>query len=412
MVNRTIKKVTQHISFVPIVSAAGATPIALLIVQGVKPMSRFTEGWPELLLAMDEKGYMTKEIFIAFIIKWEERTRPTDASEYRVLFVDNHYSRFVWDCFLYLDEHKARLVGMHPHTTAALCVLDCGPFRSLKSNFRTLQNKMTRVTTDADIAGLLKGAWDITSNITYDVNTGDPTSVIIRAFEKVGLFPYNRTPLGEEYFEHSDIYKQEGGAADTTKSTTVRPKLTMSPEELAKLKLSILTPAIFTPEQKAALDKAPRTKMAQLFTSPDMIVEEAAKATASAALAAEQAAKPWNIAGISFKAWNKQERKRKEEEATKKKGEKAVAKETKAKEKTAALAAKLAAPKAKDAPGKVKKAVVAPTAAAPALAADPKVDAVPVTLPAKGKGGTKGDAEMKRKRSKEALDVPLTTRRK
>ena len=205
---------------------------------------------------------------------------------------------------------------------AALCVLDVGPFRSLKSNFRTLQNNMTRVTTDADVAGLLKGAWDITSNITYDVDTGDPTSVIIHAFEKVGIFPFNRTPLGDEYFEHSDIYKKDGGAADTTKSTTIRPKLTITPEELSKLKLSILAPAIFTPEQKAVLDKAPRTKMAQLLTSAGLIAEEASKATDSAALAAEQALKPWNIAGISFKAWNKIERKRKDEEAAKKKGRK------------------------------------------------------------------------------------------
>ena len=62
--------------------------------------------------------------------------------------------------------------------------------------------------------------------------------------------------------------------------------------------------------------------MAQLLTSAGLIAEEASKATDSAALAAEQALKPWNIAGISFKAWNKIERKRKDEEASKKKGRK------------------------------------------------------------------------------------------
>lgn len=390
-------------SFAPFVNAAGDSPLVVLIVEGVKPMARFTEQWPELLLAMDEKGYMTKEIFFAVVVEWESRTRPSDPNAYRALFVDNHYSRFSWDLFLFLDEHKVRLVGMHPHTTAALCVLDCGPFRSFKSNFRTAQNLLTHVTTDADVAGLMKIAWTKTCLITIDEDTGENTSVIIRAFARVGLVPFNAEPLSAEYYLTSDVFKAEGGASDATKSTASRPQLTLGPEELQEIRESVAATAFFTPTDRTVLDKAPRTHMAQLLTSASLILAEAIKATAAAEEALEVANKPWNLLGITFKAYRKIEKLRKSEESAKIKAAKTVVKEAAKNAKLAILAAAVDAKKAKDVTGKTVKAPGAPAAAVPALVVIPNFGPVPVAGPVKGIG-----KEFKRKRSKETIPTKRT----
>jgi hypothetical protein len=290
------------------VSGTGYSSAPLLIVEGERQFSRFNEQWPECNVLMDSKGYMTKEHFFAWIKLWEEETRPADPTEPRVLFLDNHYSHNVIDATAYLIEHNVRLVALHPHTTHVLCALDCGVFRSLKHWFRHYMSVMTTVVNDSDVSGLLKKAWGKTLTLSVDPVTKKATSTAIRAFERVGLIPFNRDCVDESHFERTDLFKTE---TDTTAPKSKRPVLTPTPEYMLKLSEELQANRGLPPELKTKLALAPRTQMSQIMTHSEVLSAEIDKAIAMEAENKRKADLPWNKLNISLKEYRARERERK-----------------------------------------------------------------------------------------------------
>jgi DDE superfamily endonuclease len=334
-------EVSSHTTFMGCVSATGEPSGALLIFQGERAFSKFTEQWPECPFAMDSKGYMTREIFFRWATAWEEETRPENSDEPRCLFLDNHYSHYAVDTMAYLRAHNVRVVALHPHTTHVLCALDCGIFRSFKQHFTTLYHAQPHVNTIKDVSGLVKHAWTLAMNKTANPITKVEDSVTIRAFKRVGLVPFNRNVVDDSEFGYTEQYKAENAGGVGKKVA----RIGLSDEELAKRKADILSDYKSLPEDvEAAVKRAPRTSFAEIYTYSETLIKEAAKSEVKDEEAKRKAEYPWTIAGITYKVYCKQQ---KEVKAKRAEAEKEAKKAKKLATEEAARAAFLAAAKAK-----------------------------------------------------------------
>ena len=361
-------EVNKHWSWMGCVNAVGRTAAPLLIVEGERQFARFNEQWPECAILMDSKGYMTKEHFFAWVKVWEESTRPSDPSEPRALFLDNHYSHNVLDATAYLIEHNVRLVALHPHTTHVLCALDCGIFRSFKHWFKYFLSLMTTVMTDKDVSGLVKKAWGKALELTIDPVSGKSTSTAIRAFARVGLVPFNPACVDESHFSKSDLYKTETAPKAPNGKRLV---LTPTTEYVQKLKAELHGTPGLTAQLKAKLAAAPRTQISQIMSYSECLEAEIDKQIEAETEAKRKAEFPWNKMGITYKEYCKRERERKDAEKAAEREAKAAEKEAKAK--SAAAAPPVAGKKRKvGAVAPAKAAVAALPAAAPVAIRSPR----------------------------------------
>lgn len=330
-------------------SATGVPAAPLLIFQGIRPFSKFTQEWPECPFAMDSKGYMTREIFFSWAVQFEEETRPADPDEPRCLFLDNHYSHFAVDIMSFLRAHNVRVVALHPHTTHILCALDCGILRSFKAHFVAALHDTKWAATIVDVARLVKIAWDKAMTTTTDPVTKKVDGVAIRAFARVGLVPFNPNVVDEAEFGFTEQFKAENAGGEGKKVA----RITLSDEELAKRRADILSDYKKIPaDVAAACKRAPRTQMAEIYTYSGTLMREAEKGEEKEAEETRKKNTPWALAGLSYKVYKKQEAARKAAEASAEREKKAAEKAaTKAKEAADAEAAEKAKVVAKAAVG-------------------------------------------------------------
>jgi len=101
------------------------------------------------------------------------------------------------DAVVFLRQHNMCCVTMQPHTTHLSCVLDNGPFKRLSSFLRVkvlAPFPPGTAVNDADVAGCVTRAWASTLTIVADPKTGAPTSPVISAIAKTGIFSFSRAP--------------------------------------------------------------------------------------------------------------------------------------------------------------------------------------------------------------------------
>ena len=317
---------STHISFAATVSAAGASVVPLLIFQGERPMSKLISGWPEAYLAMDGSGYMTKEIFLAWFIRYEAATRPVDPSTPRVLLLDNHYSHLVVKVIELARSSNVRILGLHAHTTHLLCPLDCGVFMSYKHQLKKaivdLQQKTMQTVTKDGLAGCMRKAWGITTTMTVNTVTMERTSIVITAFKTTGICPYDRNVVDEKHFATNDAYKAKNDAARAQDGAGAaappKARLTLTPEQL-KIEAEGMTFAgggmkPLSAEAKAKVDAVRPTVPANIWTNEALIVQEADKENKKQTVEVEKEQRKADKAtataargGLSLKDYNKQE---------------------------------------------------------------------------------------------------------
>ena len=132
------------------------------------------------------------------------------------------------------------------------------------------------------MAGCVARAWASTLTIVVDPKTGAPTSPVISAFAKTGIFPYSRALLDADIFKYSDAYKAEKDAAGAAApGGAKRPKLTLTVEQLAEYRAELLkVEKGLDPALAARIASSSRTKMAELLTSADWLKRETEAASA------------------------------------------------------------------------------------------------------------------------------------
>ena len=335
---------SKHFSWVGCVNAAGNAFTPFLIVEGKRLMASFNKGWPEMHVGMDDQGYMNGPLFFRWCQAWEKETRALAGGRPRVLFVDNHYSHHAVDALIYLREHNVRVVGMHPHTTHVLCALDCGIFRSFKHHFERALSELPHTCLEEHIPALIKKAWGEACKITIDPINGLRDSVVIRAFKKVGLAPFNRDVLDKQEYALSEHYKDiktEIGADDAgAQANPKRARLTLTEEQKKEYREKQKRPSEAFVEQVKRVRQAGRQQMAQLLTDPDVMDALAAAQKAAQEKEEKKAQQPWTLAGMPFRDWQKQQAGLK---AQKLEEEKEATAQAAAAEKAAAAAPKAAA---------------------------------------------------------------------
>jgi hypothetical protein len=276
---------SKHISFMACVNAEGKDTTPIMMFQGVRPLARYTQAWPECLLGMSPSGYMTKEAFLAWCIRFEEATRPSDPDEWRCLCFDGHFSHLVVDAMRFLREHKVRVATVHPHTTHLCCVLDNGPFKEFNSKLSeqiALHTTTGRAVGDADVAGMVMRAWRAVLAMKVDPETGAEYNAITSGFKKTGLFPFSRVLADKAATNANELWKQRRDAAGVeAKPTPARPQLTLTPDAIAVIRAQCLHDVVVDEGTLKAIASAPRTQMAELLTSDEWL-KKTAEAEAAA----------------------------------------------------------------------------------------------------------------------------------
>ena len=186
-----------HTSLLVAISATGRVVAPLIIFQSangeVKP--EWTTGWPEALYAAEPSGYNNEQIMHDWFVKWEEETRPDDPTEWRVLDIDNHFSHLGLDFLLAARAANVVVVGMHPHTTHLVCVLDGGIFASYKAHLKRLLGKLDHKPTRAEFAAIMKQALQAATKISKCAVTGAEECAAKKCYERIGLVPFVESKL-------------------------------------------------------------------------------------------------------------------------------------------------------------------------------------------------------------------------
>ena len=307
---RPMPNTSKHYSFVGCVSADGTPWTPLLIVQGVREYSAYSKDWPELHVGMNDKGYMNPSLFYRWITQWEADTRAVAQGRSRCLFIDNHYSHHVVAAMEFVRENNVRVVGMHPHTTHVLCALDCGIFRSFKAHFERAFTDLKGTFQDKEVPGLIKNAWGAATAMSVNPVSGARDSVVIRAFKKVGLYPFNSNVLDDAEYALSQHYKDlKEEREDEDKApmpNPKRPRLTLSDEQIAQYLDDQKKPLEAFPFEVERIRKAGRVQMAQLLTDPETMAIIADAEIKKKKEVEKKANQPWTLASISFRTWQKQ----------------------------------------------------------------------------------------------------------
>jgi len=157
-------------------------------------------------------------------------------------------------------------------------------------------------------------AWTRTLVITPHTDTGLPSSPVISAFKKTGIWPYSRGILDTDIFSASDHYKTESDKAGKAGAPTpARPKLTLDDSALASVREQVLKVDKSLPPDLAARVKASsRTRMAELLTSDEWLEKEVqrnatrdAEENAAKARRDSKAAAKAERGGLTLDAWRK-----------------------------------------------------------------------------------------------------------
>lgn len=199
-----------HTSLLVAISATGRVVAPLIIFQSangeVKP--EWTTGWTDALYAAEPAGYNNEQIMYDWFLKFEEATRPDDPSEWRVLDIDNHFSHLGLDFLLAARAANVVVVGMHPHTTHLVCVLDGGIFASFKANLKKLLGQLEYKPTRAEFAAIMKQALQAATKISKCAITGVEDCAAKKCYERIGLVPFVERKL------YSIAAMQETGARE------------------------------------------------------------------------------------------------------------------------------------------------------------------------------------------------------
>jgi len=276
-------EISRHFSLMSCVNSLGASVEPLMIIQGTRMLLCYAKGWPECNIGMSESGYMTKEAFYSWGIKWEEKTRPPPGADGkwrpRLLMFDGHFSHKVVDLMKYLREHNVRVLTVHPHTTHLTCVLDNGPFKRFNEAFRHEAGMSGKAITKDNIMELCKVAWDACVSFKVEESTKRRYNSITSGFLRTGLYPYDRERMKGWNLTVSEHWKKEKDKAGVDAAAQPqRPQLTLTDADKARLRQDVLNVDMALPASTIqAIAKAPRTEMAEILSSAEWMERFAVK---------------------------------------------------------------------------------------------------------------------------------------
>jgi hypothetical protein len=225
----------DHISLAAVVCANGDLIPPFFIMKGKKMPSKETlDGFPnDAHLALTDNAYATDKShgeFIDHLIKHHCATRPDGL--WSLLVMDGFTPHtLVPDGLLRLWDNKILAVNMPSHTSHECQPLDVGIFGPVKKKYPEALKKIQRqgkfMIANAE-AALKK--WKIPAIIWDVVKEAATPKVIISAFQKTGIFPYDKQWVERNIGKfnlaepHRVLQQSKPGAAQSQTSAPTRPR--------------------------------------------------------------------------------------------------------------------------------------------------------------------------------------------
>jgi hypothetical protein len=185
------------------ISAAGECLPPLIIFKGQKLQStwRSPNAYKGTQYACSESGWMVSEIFY----DWFKYFCLTITQRPLLLVYDGHSTHLTSAVILQARSENITIVKLPPHTTDKLQPLDVVCFKPLKTQWDkaistwTKDNNARRIT-KPEFVSLVGSVWD--KVFTHDI--------IVKSFEKTGLYPVDRTVYPESEFKPNllTLYKR------------------------------------------------------------------------------------------------------------------------------------------------------------------------------------------------------------
>ena len=267
----------DHLSLLACGSSGGKWITPTLIWQGVRPLTKLFEGFPEALTAMTESGYNDGPTFASWAVNFVKEsgaspTRPV------LLCLDQHSSHLWLPALEYLREANVRVVALPPHTTDWLCALDTSSFVVFKRELYRLVNLARaagRSVTKSSLSGYVRDAYKVMAKVDVDPLTGTKSGCLISGLRATGVEPFNPKCLPPQAFAPSAAIRRAASASKTPEeeaAAAAKPAalpLTAAERTAIAKSLCVVIPVGLSGALKAR--KGRPKQMAELLTGDDYL---------------------------------------------------------------------------------------------------------------------------------------------
>ncbi|XP_022834564.1 uncharacterized protein LOC111362220 [Spodoptera litura] len=191
----------ELVTFGGIISASGNTIPPLFIFPRVHFKDHFIEGTPEGSLGVATRsGWINSSIFVDVLKHIQKHTLSSKENPI-LLLLDNHESHTSIDAINYCRNNGIACLSFPPLTTHRLQPLDVGVFGPLKSKLKTSFNDW-----HVSNPGKTLNIYNIPKLTKIPYLESFNARNITRAFEKTGIWPFNKLIFNDEDFAPVQVY--------------------------------------------------------------------------------------------------------------------------------------------------------------------------------------------------------------
>ncbi|XP_022909090.1 uncharacterized protein [Onthophagus taurus] len=194
----------ELVTFGGFICANGNTIPPLFVFPRVHYKDHFIDGAPEGSLGVATKSGWINSVIFLDVLKHMQRHTVCSKENPILLLCDNHESHVTIDAINYARENGIIYLSFPPHTTHRLQPLDVGVFGPFKSKLKTAFNDwhVSHPGKSLNIYSIPKLA-----KLAYFQSFNGKN--ITAAFEKTGIWPFNKLVFSDEDFAPVQVYHND-----------------------------------------------------------------------------------------------------------------------------------------------------------------------------------------------------------
>lgn len=209
----------ELVTFGGIISASGNTIPPLFIFPRVHFKDHFLAGAPEGSLGVATKsGWINSSIFLE-VLKHIQKKISCSKDNPILLLVDNHESHVTIEAVDYARENGIIYLSFPPHTTHRLQPLDVGVFGPFKAKLKIAFNDW-----HVSNPGKTLNIYNIPKLAKIAYFESFNCKNIASAFEKTGIWPFNKLAFSEEDFAPVQVYYSGSTAGPDVNVQQIMPE--------------------------------------------------------------------------------------------------------------------------------------------------------------------------------------------
>lgn len=266
----------ELVTFGGIISASGNTIPPLFIFPRVHFKDYFLEGAPDGSLGVATRsGWINSTIFID-VLKHVQKFSLCSKENPILLLCDNHESHVTIEAVNYARENGIVYLSFPPHTTHRLQPLDVGVFGPFKAKLKIAFNDW-----HVSNPGKTMNIYNIPKLAKHAFFESFNAKNITKAFEKTGIWPFNKLVFSEDDFAPVKVYQSvsalnpesdvgqniDGKILTTSSSSNFIPASDSVPSPLQNINMNmpltssaLITPEMIRPYPKVSKDAKKKSK--------------------------------------------------------------------------------------------------------------------------------------------------------